>query len=362
MEGSRRMTWIIFSALIILVTTVAALAGRNRAPGTDVVARGSGRQALLGSLLRAPSSSGALGLGLALFVVITLVSSYRSVDNGHVGVESEFGQIVGQNGPGAHFIVPWRTLAQVNVQVQRARFHNPSGQEILGVDAFGRIDAASHETQDVFFDVTINWQITASEVQPLLRNVGPDFFTKLVPSRVNQFFKAETVKYEATEATQKRELIREDVAKALAADLVPYGITVISLQIDNIDYNEPFKRAIEDKQVATQRALQAQAQVAVTQAEAAQAVARAKGAADAAIEAARGDAQSTLVRAQAQADANRQLAASLTPALLQSQAIAQASNIKFAIVPQGSNFLLDPSGVLGISNPVPTPAPAPGSR
>jgi len=183
-----------------------------------------------------------------------------------------------------------------------------------------------------------------------------------VPSRVNQFFKAETVKYEATEATQKRELIREDVAKALAADLVPYGITVISLQIDNIDYNEPFKRAIEDKQVATQRALQAQAQVAVTQAEAAQAVARAKGAADAAIEAARGDAQSTLVRAQAQADANRQLAASLTPALLQSQAIAQASNIKFAIVPQGSNFLLDPSGVLGISNPVPTPAPAPGSR
>jgi regulator of protease activity HflC (stomatin/prohibitin superfamily) len=263
-------------------------------------------------------------------------------------VEYEFGRIVGQEGPGAHFIVPWRSLSQVNVQVQRARFHNPAGEERLGEDAYGRIDAASHETQDVFFDVTLNWQITASEVQPLYRNVGPDFFAKLVPSRVNQFFKAETVKYEATEATQKREVIREDVAKALAADLVPYGITVISLQIDNIDYNEPFKRAIEDKQVATQRALQAQAQVAVTQAEAAQAVAKAKGAADAAIESARGDAQSTLVRAQAQADANRQLAASLTPALLQSQAIAQASNIKFAIVPQGSNFLLDPSGVLGL--------------
>lgn len=230
------------------------------------------------------------------------------------------------------------------------------------MDAFGRIDAASHETQDVFFDVTLNWQITSSEVQPLYRNVGPDFFTKLVPSRVNQFFKAETVKYEATEATQKREVIREDVAGALAADLVPYGITVISLQIDNIDYNEPFKRAIEDKQVATQRALQAQAQVAVTQAEAAQAVARAKGAADAAIEAARGDAQSTLVRAQAQADANRQLASSLTPELLQSQAIAQAANIKFAIVPQGSNFLLDPSGVLGLTNTVPAQTPAPGTR
>ncbi len=342
------MAWIVTGALIIIVTGVTAVLGRARRPGVELVTDGAGRRPRVARLFRAPSPSTAIGIGLTALVVATLLASYRAVENGHVGVEYEFGQIVGQTGPGAHFIAPWRSLAQVNVQVQRSRFHNPTGSEQLGSDVFGRIDAASHETQDVFFDVTLNWQITASEVQPLYRNVGPDFFTKLVPSRVNQFFKAETVKYEATEATQKRELIREDVVRALAADLVSYGITVISLQIDNIDYNEPFKHAIEDKQVATQRALQAQAQVAVTQAEAAQAVAKAKGTADAAIEAARGDAQSTLVRAQAQADANRQLAASLTPELLQSQAIAQAGAIKVAIVPQGSNFLLDPTGILSL--------------
>lgn len=341
------MPWIVASALILLVAGLLALMGVRRA-GTEVVTEVDGRRARLRRVVRVPSPAVSVGLGVLAVAGVTVLSSYQAVQNGHVGVEYEFGRIIGQRGPGAHFIAPWRSLAQVNVQVQRARFHNPTASEQLGTDVFGRIDAASNETQDVFFDVTLNWQITESEVQPLFRNVGPDFFSKLVPSRVNQFFKAETVKYEATEATQKREVIREDVARALAADLVSYGITVISLQIDNIDYNEPFKRAIEDKQVATQRALQAQAQVAVTQAEAAQAVARAKGAADAVIEAARGDAQSILVRAQAQADANRQLAASLTPELLQSQAIAQAGAIKVAIVPQGSNFLLDPSGILGL--------------
>lgn len=341
------MPWILGSLLIVLVTAVVAALGRGRSPGAEVATL-EGRRGRLGRVIGLPGRGVAIGLGGIALVLLTVLTSYQAVDNGRVGVEYEFGRIIGQRRAGAHFIPPWRSLVPVNVQVQRARFHNAVPGEQLGEDAFGRIDAASRETQDVFFDVTLNWQITETEVQPLFRNVGPDFFIKLVPSRVNQFFKAETVKYEATEATQNREVIREDVARALAADLAPYGITVISLQIDNINYNEQFKRAIEDKQVATQRALQAQAQVAVTQAEAAQAVAKAKGAADAAIEAARGDAQSTLVRAQAQADANRQLAASLTPELLQSQAIAQAGAIKVAIVPQGSNFLLDPTGILSL--------------
>ena len=289
--------------------------------------------------------------GLVVIALLTaLLSSYTQIDNGNVGIVYQFGKIVGQIESGAHFLPPWQEVTQVNVQVQRARFHaiqlDRAGQP-TEPDVYGRIDAASHETQDVFFDVTLNWQITSNVVQDLYRRVGPDFFTRLVPSRVNQYFKAETVKYEATEATQKREQIREDVTKALAADLAPYGITVLSLQIDNIDYNPDFKKAIEQKQIATQNAQAAQNQVAVSQANAAQLVAKAKGDADAAIESARGDAQSTLLKAQAQADANKQLSASLTPELIRSQAIAKWAGNMPAFLPQGGNVIVDPSSLFG---------------
>ena len=285
-----------------------------------------------------------------LFLVTAFFSTYTQIENGNVGVVYQFGRIVGQLPAGAHFIAPWSEVKSVDVQVQRARFHNPTkktdgADEKLNVDVYGTIDAASHETQNVYFDVTLNWQITADQVQPLFQKVGPDFFARLVPSRVNQFFKAETVKYEATEATQKREQIRADVTQALGQELAQYGITVVSIQIDSIAYDSGFTKAIENKQVATQNAQAAQNEVAIAQANAAKAVADAKGKADAAIEAARGDAQSTLVRAQAQADANRQLSASLTPALIQSQAIQKWTGNMPAVLPNGGGVIIDPSSL-----------------
>ena len=288
-------------------------------------------------------------LGL-LFVVSAFFSTNTQIENGNVGVVYQFGRIVGQLSAGAHFLVPWSEVKSVDVQVQRARFHAPGkktdgSDERLNVDVFGTIDAASHETQNVYFDVTLNWQITADQVQPLFQKVGPDFFARLVPSRVNQFFKAETVKYEATEATQKREQIRADVTDALGRELAQYGITVVSIQIDSIAYDSGFTKAIENKQVATQNAQAAQNEVAIAQANAAKAVADAKGRADASIEAARGDAQSTLVRAQAQADANRQLSASLTPVLIQSQAIAKWSGNMPAVLPNGGGVIIDPASL-----------------
>ena len=146
-----------------------------------------------------------------------------------------------------------------------------------------------------------------------------------------------------------------------------FGVNALGVQLDgvrtegavsaanpfggSIDYNPDFKKAIEQKQIATQNAQAAQNQVAVSQANAAQQVAKAKGDADAAIESARGDAQSTLLKAQAQADANRQLSASLTPELIRSQAIAKWGGNMPAFLPSGGNVIVDPSSLFGNQQP-----------
>ena len=48
---------------------------------------------------------------------------------------------------------------------------------------------------------------------------------------------------------------------------------------------------------------------------------------------------------QAQADANRQLSASLTPVLIQSQAIAKWSGNMPAVLPNGGGVIIDPASL-----------------
>ncbi len=169
--------------------------------------------------------AGALGVFIVATIGLTLFRSYHPIPAGKVGVISEFGRIVGQVAEGPQFISPWQELVMVDIKVQRAEF---------GQGELGKIDAASLETQNVFFNVTLNWQVNPDAVQELMRTVGPDFFNTLVPTRVRQFFKAEIVKFEAVEVTRQRELIRANVTEALSEALQEFSINVVSLQIDDI--------------------------------------------------------------------------------------------------------------------------------
>jgi regulator of protease activity HflC (stomatin/prohibitin superfamily) len=236
----------------------------------------------------------------------------------------------------------------VDIKVQRAEFRDGS---------LGRIAAASLETQNVFFNVTLNWQVSPDAVQTLMRTVGPDFFNTLVPTRVRQFFKAEIVKFEAVEVTRQRELIRANVTDALSEDLKQFSINVVSLQVDDIGYEVAFEQSIEAKQVASQDALRAQEVVAQREAEAAQAeaqargeaaaeVARAEGAKLSRILAAEAEAEALILEGDAKARANTAIAASLTADLIQFEALKQLDGVQIALLPSGSNFLLDPSNIL----------------
>lgn len=289
-----------------------------------------------------------LGFVIGLVALVSGFCTYHPVEAGHVGVVYQFGNIVGEIQPGANFLPPWQGVTIQNVQIQNAKFRNAESdaEKKNPVDFLGRISAASNQSQDIYFDVTLNWTVDPAKVKGLYGNVGPSFFTKLVPSRMNQYFKAETVKYEATEALQKREKIRTDVTAALEKDLSQFGIQVVSLQIDNIEFDADFAAAILRKQVATQEAQAAANNVAVEKAKADIAVAQAKGRADSAIEAARGEAESVRINAEAKAAANLKLSASLTDQLIRSQAIENLKGIKGYILPSGGNFLFDPTSAL----------------
>lgn len=238
-----------------------------------------------------------------------------------------FGAITGQTSDGLVLTAPWEALKEANVQVQRHKFED--------------LAAASSETQDVFIDVSLNYQVSPTFVQTLYRTVGTDYFERLVVGRINQLFKDETVQYTAIDVTRKRDEISAAVGKRLSDELAPYSITVVALLIDNISYSDAFNAAIEEKQVATQNALRAQEQVKQKEFEAQQVAASAKGEADA-----------LRIRAEGQAAANRLVSQSLTPEIIQYEAVQRLTDkVQIALVPSGQGIIIDPSTLLAPRRP-----------
>jgi regulator of protease activity HflC (stomatin/prohibitin superfamily) len=265
---------------------------------------------------------GAVVVFLLFVVGYTVGASVHQIPAGHVGVVYNFGRIVGQRPDGLQLIFPWQTMYRESIQVQRHRFED--------------LTAFSQETQDVLVVATLNYSVSPNAVQKLLREVGPNWFDRLIEPRVVNFFKEETVKYVTVEVAPNREAIRGAVRERLARDLQQYSINVDDLLIDNIDFRPAFKQAIEQKQIATQDALREQARVEQRKNEAQQA-----------IETARGSAEALKINADAQAQANRALSASLTEQLIQFQLVQKLSDkIQVMLLPAGQGVLLDTRSLL----------------
>jgi regulator of protease activity HflC (stomatin/prohibitin superfamily) len=303
---------------------------------------------LVGRAIRAESQPkspeadrGLLIMGAAVLVWVmwvglhTGVSATRQVEAGHVAVVYQFGSIVGQRGEGLQFIAPWQSTATESIRVQRHRFE--------------QVQAFSQETQDVFVVATLNYSVSPRAVQELFRAVGPNWFDVLVEPRVQDFFKQEVVQYQTVDVAPNREVIRTAVRDRLAEDLDQWSITVNDLLLDEVDFQPDFKLAIEQKQIATQDALREEERIRQSRAEA-----------DQRIEVERGEAEAVRIAAEAQAEANRLIAESITPEVIQFQAVQRLSDkIQIALVPSGQGVIIDPTTLVGSMPGVPDPDDVP---
>ncbi len=265
---------------------------------------------------------GAVVIGVLWIGLATLVNSVHQVDAGHVGVVRTFGDITDQTGAGLVVTWPFQTLEEASVRVER--------YDVTDIEAF------SKETQDVFASVTVNYQVSPRAIQTLYKDVGSKYIDTLLRPRVINFFKETTVTYSTVDIAPNREEIRRKVRDRLTKDLEPFSIDIVDLLVENVDFRQEFKTAIEQKQVATQEALRQQQLIEARKAEAQQK-----------IETARGDAESVRIAAEAQAQANRLLAESLTPEVIQFQALQKLSdNVQIALIPSGQGIIIDPATLL----------------
>lgn len=298
-----------------------------------------------------PSVSGTGGVILVVGVIVfvlwvgisALFASIHQVPAGHVGLVYQFGDIVGQRDAGFNLIAPWQGFKVASIRTQKVRAESTcfDGQWLECLEAF------SSETQDVFIRTTVNLHVGKEDIQDLFRNVGEDYLNILVRPRLHQIVKDETVKYKSVDIAPSREKIRTAIRTRLTTELEKFSIVVEDLLIDNVDFRPEFKAAIEDKVTAEQEAQAAANRVAKAKSEADQVAATALGAK-----------QKLISEAQGQAEANNLISASLTPMLIQFQALQKlAPDLKIALLPSGQGIIIDPAQLLGMGQNQASPAP-----
>jgi regulator of protease activity HflC (stomatin/prohibitin superfamily) len=277
-------------------------------------------------------------LGLILLVLGVIGATAIQVPAGHRGVVTFFGQVEQRVlGEGLHLVIPFaERVVLVDVRVHGHTFRE--------------IDAASQEYQNVSLTGTMNFHLDPAHVHDLYQTVGLDFAAKVLDPAFNDFIKEVVPTYPIGEILPKRDEIRRKAIRKLSDNLARYHIMVDDIYIANIAFSRQYTQAIEDKQTQQQRVETERQILAQREIQAQQQVAQAKGEADAAV-----------VRAVGQAEANRRLAESLAPEVIQWAYVQKLTDkVQVMLLPSGQQFLFDVRGLLGgeVSPPAPRP-PAP---
>lgn len=257
---------------------------------------------------------------IVILVILFFACCCRTVPTGYTGILTTFGKVEQDTiSAGAHIIAPWQKIVKLDNRTQK---------ETVITQAF------SSDIQQVDVQLSVNYQIDQTVAQNLYRTVGKDYYQTVIYPRVLEDVKAVISQYSAESLVNNREALSIKVAELLQNDIRGYGIVIVNLSIEDIDFTDAFTDAVEKKQVAQQNKLAAETRqeqaTMEKRAEAERQVIEAKAAADVAKIQAEADFEVTKIQADAaeyagqkEAAKNRAIAEWLTPELIRYYLIQQ---------------------------------------
>ena len=247
-------------------------------------------------------------LALLAVIVVAVIASFftAQVPPGYTALITTIGKVEDYTlEAGFHFKSPFQKIILMDNREQKMTFST---------------QAFSSDIQQVDIGGSINYAINKSTAMNLFKEVGTDYFVKLINPRMMENTKAVFSKYTAENLISAREELSVQIRDQLSNEMQRYGISVISISIENVDFSDAFTDAVEAKQVAAQKKLQAEIEQEQKTMETQQQAERQKIEAEAKAEVlkvnADAEAYSTRVKAEAEAEANRKIAESLTESLI----------------------------------------------
>jgi regulator of protease activity HflC (stomatin/prohibitin superfamily) len=260
-------------------------------------------------------------IAVAVLVLLLLWSSFVAIGPGERGVLMTFGAVQhGVLAPGLHMKIPLvQTVKRMNVQIQKSQTQET---------------AASRDLQDVTSEVAVNWAINPLDAEWVYERLGDEsqLADKVIAPIVSNAVKAVAAHYDAEQLVEKRDVVRDEIQKQIVAALGQYKVQVQGVNITNFQFSQDYAKAIEQKQVAQQRAQQAEYDLARVKVQAQQEVAQAEG----------------------QAQAQKLLQSTLTPQIIQLKAVEKWNGVLPQVTGNGAVPFI---GNVDMGKPVAPPAP-----
>jgi len=201
--------------------------------------------------------------------------------------------------------------------------------------------SASRDLQDVKTTIALNWRLEPTRTAEIYRTLGTEYIPRIAAPAVQEVIKQVTARYPAEDLILKREAVRDEIAGLLTTRLLERGIIVEAVSITEFQFSSTFVAAIEAKVAAEQAVWEARNKLERVKVEAEQNEAQAKGDASARIARANGEAEYIRIVTDAQVAANKAVAASLTPEVLQYILLDRlGADIKVMIIPSGQGLSL----------------------
>lgn len=271
--------------------------------------------------------------------VLLFASCIAIVPTGYTGILTSFGAVESRTvNAGINFIAPWQRVVKMDSRTQKVPIET---------------SAFSSDIQQVDLIMSVNYCISQTTAREIYKTVGKNYFNNIMQPRIQENTKAVFSQYTAENLIAKRETLSDQIAELLSADMEPYGITIVSIAVEDIDFTDAFTSAVEAKQVAAQNKLTAETQQAQKTMEEQAAAERAIIAANADAEMAKIAAQADLEVVRIQADAalyagereanmNERIAAALTDRLIDYYRIKQWNGIlPSTVLGDSSSYMID---------------------
>ena len=276
---------------------------------------------------------------LAVLLASLLVASVTVVPTGYTGILTTFGRVENRTiGAGAHLILPWQNVVKMDNRTQKVQ---------ITTEAF------SSDIQQVNLVLSVNYCIDQNTAQVLYRTVGANYYENVMYPRILENTKAVFSRYTAENLIARRNSLSDLIAEDTASDLQRYGITIVSIAIEDIDFTDAFTTAVEAKQVAAQNKLTAETEQAQKtmeeEATAKRAVIAANAEAQKAVIAANAELEVVKVQAEAalyagekEAEMNKRISESLTDGLIQYYWIKEwDGQLPTTVLGDSGNYMID---------------------
>ncbi len=278
-------------------------------------------------------------LALVVLIAALALSCVTVVPTGYTGILTTFGRVEERTiSAGAHLILPWQEVVKMDNRTQKVQ---------ITTEAF------SSDIQQVNLQLSVNYCIDQETAQELYRTVGIHYYENVMYPRILENTKAVFSRYSAENLIAKRNDLSNMIAESTAADMRRYGITIVSIAIEDIDFTDAFTAAVEAKQVAAQNKLTAETEQAQKtmeeEATAKRAVIAANAEAEKAVIAANAELEVVKVQAEAalyagekEAEMNKRISESLTDGLIQYYWIKQwDGKLPTTVLGENSSYMLD---------------------